>query len=120
MLFKKRRRIMNKESCFVLLAEIILACTQIQRVLKLQLAKDDTYSSDINNDLSMLRNIKHTMLLVKKDIEDERAGACTELVLRVAAKDFKAKIERIPDERASKNLIIKNLELIHRHVLKHT
>lgn len=111
---------MNKESCFALLAEIILACTQIQRVLKLQLAKDDTYRSAIHNDLSVLRNVKHTMLLVKKDIEDERAGACTELVLRVAAKDFKERIERIPDERVLKNLIIENLQIIHKHVLKHT
>ena len=103
-----------------LLDSINAACLEIQQALSDQLEKTSSaqYKEDIEKDLVTLENLKLIILAVKEDMEIEKVGASTELLLRIAANDFKNKLAQIPEKKTLRKEIIKNLKEAHRDILK--
>ncbi len=64
-----------------------------------------------------LENLKLIIIAVKDDIETEKTGACTELLLRIAANDFKNKLALIPEKKTLRKEIMKSLKEVHRNML---
>jgi hypothetical protein len=106
---------------FHLLDEITEASTEIQHALKehLQATSNPQYKADIEIDLVTLNNLKQIMVAVKSDLERDNVGACTELLLRIAANDFKNKLKMIPEKKAKRKQIIDNMGELHKNILKH-
>jgi len=107
----------NRFYYFVLLETVQEACLQIQKALSKELTKDNGYKDDIEKDLITLENLKSIVFAVKTDIESKHVGASTELLLRIAANEFKNKLDNIPEEKLLKKEIIKNLKIVHKHIL---
>jgi hypothetical protein len=116
---------MNSESviCNIKLFDSISAiCNEIKQNLVEHLDKttNQQYKSDIEKDLVTLENLKLIMIAVKEDIESDRVGACTEMVLRIAANEFKNKLNMIPEKKALIKEVVQHLTEIHRDILHYT
>ncbi|MFZ4855458.1 MAG: hypothetical protein ACOYL3_03595 [Desulfuromonadaceae bacterium] len=105
---------------FKRLESISTACQEIQQALTEHLEATDNiqYKADIGKDIVTLENLKLIILAVKEDIELEKVGASTELLLRIAANDFKNKLAEIPEKKTIRREIIKSLKEVHRDILK--
>ena len=101
-----------------LLDSISAACLEIQQALTEHLETTTTaqYKMDIQKDMVTLENLKLIICAVKEDIEIERVGASTELLLRIAANDFKNKLAQIPEKKTLRKEIIKSLKEVHRAI----
>jgi hypothetical protein len=102
-----------------LLDRIKAACQEIREVLaeNLDTTTSAQYKEDIEKDMVTLENLKLITIAVKKDIEIERPGASTELLLRIAANDFKNKLAMIPEKKTLRKEIMKCLKEVHRNIL---
>jgi hypothetical protein len=105
-----------------LLDSIREACLEIQQALTqhLETTTNVQYKADIEKDMVTLENLKLIIFAVKDDIEKEKAGASTELLLRIASNDFKNKLALIPEKKPLRKEIIKALKEIHRNILQLT
>jgi hypothetical protein len=94
-------------------------CKEIQLALKEHLAITSNlqYKSDIEKDVVTLDNLILIVAAVKTDIKLDRIGASTELLLRIAANDFKNKLIMIPEKKAKRKEIIQALKEIHSGIL---
>lgn len=101
------------------LDQINNACSEIQQILneQLQTTTNSQYKIDIEKDLVLLNNLKHIVIAVKKDIKSDKVGASTELLLRIAANDFKDKLNNIPDKKTTCREIMQTMKIIHRDIL---
>jgi len=108
----------NWNKNFKLLDNISAACLEIQQVLAehLETTTIAQYKMDIQKDMVTLENLKLITCAVKEDIEVERVGASTELLLRIAANDFKNKLAQIPEKKTLRKEIIKSLKEVHRDI----
>lgn len=104
------------------LESISAACNEIQRVLKEHLEKtsNEQYKLDIEKDIVTLENLKIIAIAVGEDIESGKVGASTELLLRIAANDFKNKLIKIPENKVLSKEIMHSLKEIHRNILHQT
>lgn len=114
--------IINLKSDFVLLDSISTACNEVQHALRDHLDKTSIpqYKIDIEKDLVTLENLKLITVAVKEDINADRIGASTELLLRIAANDFNNKLNMIPEKKSLTKEIMNSLKEIHREILRHT
>jgi hypothetical protein len=105
-----------------LLGSISSACNEIQQVLNehLESTTNQQYKADIAKDVVTLENLKLITIAVKKDIDLDRIGASTELLLRIAANDFNQKLTAIPEKKAVRKGIMQSLKEVHRNILRHT
>ena len=112
----------NMTSCYMKLDSISAACNEIKQALVEHLEKtsNQQYISDIEKDVVTLENLKLIMIAVKEDIESQKVGSCTELVLRIAANEFKNKLNMIPEKRTLVKDIVQKLNEIHREILNYT
>ena len=96
------------------------ACIEIENDLAkhFNATTNSQYKMDIENDMVTLRNLKHIIIAVKEDIDIEKIGASTELILRIAANDFKNKLAQIPEKKTLKNEIIKSLKEVHHDIFQ--
>ena len=103
---------------YKLLDSISEACLEIQKALTehLETTTIAQYKMDIQKDLVTLENLELIIFAVKEDIEIERVGASTELLLRIAANDFKNKLAQIPEKKTLRKEIIKSLKEVHRDI----
>ena len=65
-----------------------------------------------------LDNIKHLVIAVRRDINSDKIGASTELLLRIAANDFKNKLTLIPEKKAKIREIVHEVNDIHKIILR--
>lgn len=102
-----------------LLDSISAACLEIQHALTghLETTTNSQYKVDIEKDLVTLENLKHIISAVKEDVEKENVGASTELLLRIAANDFKNKLALIPEKKTLRKEIMRSLKEVHLHIL---
>jgi len=109
----------DSASNFKLLDSISNACIEIQQALKqhFETTSNQQYKIDIEQDLVTLENLKLLTTAVKKDIETEKVGASTELLLRIAANDFKNKLTMIPEKKTLGKEIMLFLKEVHRNIL---
>jgi hypothetical protein len=112
----------NLVSDYKQLDSINATCNEIKQVLIEHLDKttNEQYKSDIEKDLVTLENLKLIMVAVKEDIELDKVGACTELVLRIAANDFKNKLNIIPEKKTLIKMMVQHLNELHRNILHFT
>ena len=105
-----------------LLDSISSSCVEIQQSLKehLETTTNLQYKSDIEKDLVTLENLKLITTAIKTDIESGKVGASTELLLRIAANDFKKKLALIPEKKTVREGVAKSLKEVHRKVLRMT
>ncbi len=105
-----------------LLDGISFSCVGIQQALHehLESTTNPLYKEDIARDLVTLENLKLITIAVKKDIESGRIGASTELLLRIAANDFKNKLNAIPEKKNLRNDIMRSLKQVHSNILSFT
>lgn len=98
---------------------ISIACSEIQQALNDQLhtTTNARYKIDIEKDLVMLNNLQHIVIAVKNDFESDTVGASTELLLRIAANDFKNKLILLPDKKTKCREIIHSLNSVHKSIL---
>lgn len=106
-------------SIFKLLDSIRVACNEIQQALNDHLEKTNNqqYKADIEKDVVTLENLKLITIAVRKDIESDTIGSSTELLLRIAANDFKKKLNVIPEKKKLIKDIIHSLKEVHRDIL---
>jgi hypothetical protein len=102
-----------------LLDIISAACIEIQQALNehLETTSNTQYRTDIEKDIVTLENLKLITIAVKKDIELELVGASAELLLRIAANDFKNKLALIPEKKSLRNEVMKSLKEVHDNIL---
>lgn len=112
----KENRIQN----YALLGSITAACLEIQQVLQGQLQTATSHKEAIEKDIVTLENLKSIVFAVKNDIEQEKNGSCTELLLRITAKEFKKKLALIPERKDLKKEIIRSLREVHKNILSQT
>ena len=95
------------------------ACSEIQQTLNEQLRRTTNaqYKIDIEKDLVMVNNIQHIALAVKNDLDSDKIGASTELLLRIAANDFKNKLFLLPDKKTTCREIVESLKSVHKSIL---
>ena len=95
------------------------ACIEICKALAEHLENTTSvqYKADIEKDIVTLENLKHIVSAVKEDIKSGKAGASTELLLRIAANDFKNKLSIIPEKKALRKEIMKSLKEVHYNIL---
>ena len=112
----------NINLCFKLLDSIRAACHEIQQALNEHREKtnNNQYKADIEKDLVTLENLKQITIAVKKDIESDNIGSSTELLLRIAANDFKNKLNIIPEKKTHIKYVIHSLTEVHREILNHS
>ena len=103
----------------ILLDCISKACIEIQQVLNEHLhnTTNPDYKIQIEKDLVMLNNLRHIVKAVKNDINLDTVGASTELLLRIAANDFKHKLTMIPDKKTKCKEIMQALKVLHKNIL---
>lgn len=96
------------------------ACEEIQVVLRDQVEKtsNPNYQADFERDVVTLDNLKLIVMTVADDIRNERVGASTELLLRIAANDFKHKLAVIPEKKTLRKEIERQLKEVHKDVVK--
>lgn len=99
---------------------IIKACEEIQAVLHQQVGKtsNPTYLDDFRRDIVTLDNLKLIIVTVSEDFRNETVGASTELLLRIAANDFKQKLAIIPEKKTLRKQIEQLLKDVHKDVVK--
>lgn len=104
---------------YELLDSINAACLEIQQALDehLETTSNLQYKADIEKDKVTLENLKLIAIAVKKDIKSARIGASTELLLRIAANDFKSKLKMIPEKKTLRKEIMQSLKEVHRDIL---
>jgi len=104
-----------------LLDSISAACLEIQQALAEHLEKtaNSQYKADIEKDIVTLENLKLIIFAVKEDVESKKVGASTELLLRIAAKNFKNKLAQIPEKKNLRKEIMKSLKEVHSDILHH-
>jgi hypothetical protein len=102
-----------------LLENISAACLEIQHALNEHLETTSTiqYRTDIEKDMVTLENLKLITIAVKRDIELKKVGASAELLLRIAANDFKNKLALIPEKKSLRKEIMKSLKEVHSNIL---
>lgn len=102
-----------------MLDSIIADCVEIRKALTehFESTTNSKYKTDIEKDIVTIKNLKVLIKAVKKDIETERAGASTELLLRIAANDFRNKLSLIPEKKNLRKEIEKSLKEVHRNIL---
>jgi hypothetical protein len=76
------------------------------------------YKADIEKDIVTISNLQLITVAVKKDIASDRVGTSTELLLRIAANDFKNKLALIPEKKTLRDKIIKSLKEVHGSILQ--
>ncbi|MDD2734823.1 MAG: hypothetical protein PHF56_12845 [Desulfuromonadaceae bacterium] len=98
---------------------IIKACEEIQVVLHEQVKKasNPNYLADFQQDIVTLDNLKLILATVSDDFRNETVGASTELLLRIAANDFKQKLAAIPEKKALRREIEQLLKDVHKNVV---
>jgi hypothetical protein len=98
---------------------IIKACEEIQVVLhdQVEKASNPNYLADFQRDIVTLDNLKLILATVSEDFRNETVGASTELLLRIAANDFKQKLAAIPEKKALRNEIEQLLKDVHKYVV---
>lgn len=96
------------------------ACGEIQQALfeHLEATTIPKYKDDIGRDLVTLGNIQHLVVALKADVDSDKVGASTELLLRIAANDFKNRLTQIPEKKARIKEIVQALNDIHERVLR--
>jgi len=101
------------------LDSIITACEEIQAVLQAQVEKtsNPSYLHDFQRDIVTLDNLKLIIGTVAEDFRNESVGASTELLLRIAANDFKQKLAIIPEKKALRKEIEQLLKDVHKDVV---
>lgn len=99
---------------------ITAASSEIQQALNehLHATTNAKYKADIEKDLVTLDNLKHLVVAVRSDIDAGKIGASTELLLRIAANDFKNKLTLIPEKKAKIREIVQALNDIHKSILR--
>lgn len=102
------------------LDSIIKACEEIQTVLHEQVEKtsNPTYRADYQRDIVTLDNLKLIIVTVAEDLRNETVGACSELLLRIAANDFKQKLAIIPEKKTLRREIERLLKDVHKDVVR--
>ncbi|NVN98445.1 MAG: hypothetical protein HXX17_03905 [Geobacteraceae bacterium] len=60
---------------------------------------------------------KHLVVAIMSDVDSDKVGASTELLLRLAANDFKNRLAQIPEKKIRIKEIVQSLNDVHRHVL---
>jgi len=102
------------------LKSIIKACEEIQTVLQEQVEKtsNSTYLDDFQRDIVTLDNLKLIIVTVAEDFRNDSVGASTELLLRIAANDFKQKLAIIPEKKTLRKEIEQLLKDVHKDVVK--
>jgi len=102
------------------LKSIIKACEEIQTVLQEQVEKtsNPTYLDDFQRDIVTLDNLKLIIVTVAEDFRNDSVGASTELLLRIAANDFKQKLAIIPEKKTLRKEIEQLLKDVHKDVVK--
>lgn len=103
-----------------LLDQISTACLEIDRALAEHLAKTSNpqYKMDIEKDMITLGNLRLIMAAVKEDVGTDMVGASSELLLRIAANEFRNKLVQIPEKRGLQKEIIQSLKEAHSCILK--
>ncbi len=98
-----------------LLDSVCAGCNEIQEALNShqETTANQHYLTDIEKDIVTLQNLKLIMLAVKEDIVAKMVGASTELLLRIAANDFKNKLAQIPEKKALRKTIGQQLKDLH-------
>jgi len=109
----------NLDHKYELLDSISAACLEIQQALTkhLDTTANAQYKADIEKDMVTLENLKLIIGAVKEDFEIKKVGASTELLLRIAANDFKNKLAQIPEKKTLRKEIIKSLKELHSDIL---
>lgn len=109
----------NLDHNYELLDSISAACLEIQQALTAHLdsTANAQYKADIEKDIVTLENLKLIIGAVKEDFEIKKVGASTELLLRIAANDFKNKLAQIPEKKTLRKEIIKSLKELHSDIL---
>lgn len=99
---------------------IIKACEDIQMVLHEQVKRTTTpsYLADYQRDIVTLDNLKLIIFTVAEDFRNETVGASTELLLRIAANDFKQKLAIIPEKKTLRKEIEQLLKDVHKDVVR--
>ena len=102
------------------LDSIISACGEIQGALQEQAEKttNPTYLHDFQRDIVTLDNLKLIVATVAEDFRNESVGASTELLLRIAANDFKQKLAIIPEKKTLRKEVEQLLKDAHKDVVK--
>ena len=102
------------------LDSIIKACEEIQTVLHEQVGKtsNPTYLDDFQRDIVTLDNLKLIIVTVSEDFRNKTVGFSTELLLRIAANDFKQKLAVIPEKKTLRKEIELLLKDVHKDVVK--
>jgi hypothetical protein len=102
------------------LDSIIKACEEIQAVLHEQVDKtsNPTYLEDFQRDIVTLDNLKLIIVTVSEDFRNKTVGSSTELLLRIAANDFKQKLAIIPEKKTLRKEIEQLLKDVHKDVVK--
>jgi len=95
------------------------ACSEIQQTLNEQLHRTTNaqYRIAIEKDLVMVNNLQHIAIAVKNDLDSDKVGASTELLLRIAANDFKNKLFLLPDKKTTCREIVESLKSVHKSIL---
>ncbi|HZV82185.1 MAG TPA: hypothetical protein VFF53_08465 [Geobacteraceae bacterium] len=96
------------------------ACGEIQQALNehLNATTNPKYKAEIEKDLVTLDNIKHVVAAVRSDIDSDKIGASTELLLRIAANDFRNKLKLIPEKKTTIREIVQAVNEIHKFILR--
>lgn len=107
---------------FKLLDCICASCQEIQQCLREHLDATTSlqYKTHIERDIVTLENLKLITAAIKDDIASGKIGASTELLLRIAANDFKKKLEQIPEKKSVREQMGRSLKEVHRNVLRMT
>jgi hypothetical protein len=102
------------------LDSIITACEEIQAALQVQVEKtrNPGYLADFQRDIVTLENLKLIVETVSADFKNKTIGSSTELLLRIAANDFKQKLAVIPEKKMLRKEIEQLLKDVHKDVVK--
>lgn len=103
-----------------MLKEILEICAEIQKILETDLEKteDMSYRVAIELDIITLNNLKNIIDTVQEDIKREIFGSSIELLLRIAANDFKKRLLMIPVKRARLQNVLALLDDAHKRVFE--
>ena len=97
-----------------------LLCAEIMQALQehLEATTNAQYKAAIEKDIVTISNLQMITAAIKKDIALDKVGASTELLLRIAANDFKNKLALIPEKKTLRDKIIKSLKEVHVSILQ--
>jgi hypothetical protein len=100
---------------FRILESICGDCTDVQSSLKAESSRETNqqYHEDIQRDIVTLENLKRITIATRNDISKGIIGESLELILLIAANDFKNKLKRIPDNKHRTKEIIRKIKTAH-------